>query len=52
MEEKYGEYLHVCIAVNQNKNELSDAKKDNDENKIGNAFVLWPMADQQNSGYE
>jgi hypothetical protein len=40
MEEQYGKNLHVCIAVDQNKNELSDAKKDDDENKIGNAFVL------------
>ena len=52
MEEQYGENLHVCIAVDQNKNELPDAKKDDDENKIGNAFVLWPMADQQNTGYK
>ena len=52
MEEQDGENLHVCIAVYQNKNELPDAKKDNDENKVGNAFVLWPMADQQNSRYE
>jgi hypothetical protein len=32
MEEQDGEYLHVCIAMDQNKNELPDAKKDNDDN--------------------
>jgi hypothetical protein len=40
MEEQYGENFYVCIAMDQNKNELPDAKKNNDENKIGNAFVL------------
>ena len=52
MEEQQGENFYMCIAVYQNKNELPDAKKNNDDNKIDNAFVLWPMADQQNSGYE
>ena len=52
MEDQQGENFYMCIAVDQNKNELPDAKKDNDENKVGNAFVLWPMAEQQNSGYE
>ena len=52
MEDQQGENFYMCIAVDQNKNELPDAKKYDDDNKIDNAFVLWPMADQQNSGYE
>jgi hypothetical protein len=38
--------------MDQNKNELPDAKKNNGAYKVDNAFVLRPMADQQNSGYE
>ncbi len=32
MEEQDGENLHVCIAMDQNKDELPDAKKNNDDN--------------------
>ena len=39
MEEQQGENFYVCIAMDQNKNELPDAKKNNDDNQIDNAFV-------------
>jgi hypothetical protein len=40
------------IVMGQNEDELPEAKKNNDDNKIGNAFVLGPVADQQNTGYK
>ena len=40
MEDQQGENFYMCIAVDQNKNELPDAKKYDDDNKIDNAFVL------------
>ncbi len=52
MNEQYSEKLYMCIAIDQNKNELPDAKKNNDDNKICNAFVRWPMANQQNTAYK